>query len=208
MPKRRRSGHHLTIAAGAVVCIAASGSLVGCGGSGSTDRPAEPRGSRTDNTGGGQRPSDGGTGPLRVVRVVDGDTIVVSLDGESTKVRYIGVDTPESVKPGVPVQCFAKRATALNRSLVEGRTVTLRFDRERYDRYGRVLAYVRNDRGVDVNASLIEAGAARTMAISPNTSRASTFSRLEARARSRQRGMWRECSPSQGQQGSLVLSTR
>lgn len=144
---------------------------------------------------------------MRVIRVVDGDTIVVALDGRATRVRYIGVDTPESVKPNTPVECFAKRAVALNRSLVEGRRVTLRFDRERTDRYGRLLAYVTNDRGVDVNSALIGAGAARTMAISPNTSRSGEFSKLEAKARRDGRGLWRECARSQGRLGSLVFST-
>ena len=78
----------------------------------------------------------------RVERVVDGDTIVVRLDGRSERVRYIGVDTPESVKPGVRVQCFAKAAAAENRRLVLGRDVRLTYDAEARDRYGRLLAYV------------------------------------------------------------------
>src|SRR5436309_1000652 len=59
----------------------------------------------------------------RVVRVVDGDTIHVRLGGVEEKVRYIGIDTPESVKPGTPVQCFAKRASAYNERLVDGERV-------------------------------------------------------------------------------------
>src|SRR4051812_32602570 len=84
----------------------------------------------------------GGATTARVERVVDGDTIVVKLDGRSERVRYIGVDTPESVKPGVPVQCFAKAAAAENRRLVGGREVRLSYDAEARDRYGRRLAYV------------------------------------------------------------------
>src|SRR5215211_1358570 len=61
----------------------------------------------------------------RVLRVVDGDTSQVRLDGRREKVRYIGVDTPESVKPGTPVECFAKRASAYNERLVGGRRVRL-----------------------------------------------------------------------------------
>ena len=56
--------------------------------------------------------------------------------------RYIGVDTPESVKPGEPVQCYAKQASDFNERLVDGRRVRLRIGRERTDRYGRMLAYV------------------------------------------------------------------
>ena len=69
-----------------------------------------------------------------VVRVVDGDTVRVRLDGSTTTVRYIGVDTPETVKPHEPVQCFGKQASAFNRKLVAGRRVRLQLGPERYDR--------------------------------------------------------------------------
>ena len=90
----------------------------------------------------------------RVVRVIDGDTIEVSIAGAEQYVRYIGVDTPETVKPGTPVQCYGPQASAENHRLVDGRTVRLVFDRERRDVYGRLLAYVytgrRARRGVAV----------------------------------------------------------
>ena len=148
-----------------------------------------------------------GTSSARVTRVVDGDTVVVDLDGRSQKVRYIGIDTPESVKPNTPVQCWAKKASALNKQLVGGQMVTLLFDRERTDRYGRLLAYVKRSDGLDVNAELLKAGAARTMEISPNTSRARDFRALAAKARSEQRGLWGMCGSSQARGGALVLST-
>src|SRR3954452_8889733 len=95
----------------------------------------------------------GGSEVARVQRVVDGDTVVLA-GGE--RVRYIGVDTPESVKPGTPVQCYAKAAGAANERLVAGRRVRLRFDAERRDRYGRLLAYVyRASDGLFVNAELV-----------------------------------------------------
>ena len=150
---------------------------------------------------------DNGSSTARVTRVVDGDTVVVKLDGRSQKVRYIGVDTPESVKPNTPVQCWAKKASALNKHLVDGQMVTLHFDRERNDRYGRLLAYVQRSDGLDVNAELLKAGAARTMEINPNTSRARDFRALAAKARSERRGLWGMCGSSQARGGSLVLST-
>ena len=156
-------------------------------------------------------PSTGGYGSgskARVMRVVDGDTIVVSINGRTERVRYIGVDTPETVKPNTPVQCYGKKASQLNHSLVEGRYVTLQFDRERTDRYGRLLAYVRRSDGLDVNATLLKNGAARTIEIRPNTSRAGEFRAIESKARSEQRGMWRMCAGSQVSGASLVLSTR
>jgi micrococcal nuclease len=131
----------------------------------------------------------------RVVRVVDGDTVRVRVGETTTTVRYIGVDTPESVKPGEAVQCFAKRASEFNRRLVSGKRVRLRFGPERFDRYGRLLAYValvdRNDRSV--NALLIARGYARVLVIPPNTQHEHAYGRLEQRARERGLGLWSKC---------------
>jgi micrococcal nuclease len=128
----------------------------------------------------------------RVVRVIDGDTIEVSLDGSEEDVRYIGVDTPETVKPGAPVGCYGPQASERNHALVEGRTVRLVFDRERRDVYGRLLAYVHVD-GLFVNAALIRGGYARTLTIPPNTAHASELRRLQARAGRDGRGLWGAC---------------
>ena len=127
-----------------------------------------------------------------VTRVVDGDTVEVSLDGAIDDVRYIGVDTPESVAPGQPVECFGHRASEFNRTLVEGERVRLVFDEERRDRYGRLLAYVYVG-PLFVNAELVRRGYARTLAISPNTSRAAMFERLARQAGSDGRGLWSAC---------------
>ncbi len=128
----------------------------------------------------------------RVVRVVDGDTIVASVDGEDEYVRYIGVDTPETVKPDTPVQCFGPNASDENHRLVEGRTVRLVFDREARDDYGRLLAYVYAGRRF-VNAELVRAGYARTLEIAPNTSHAAELQRLAGRAARAGRGLWGTC---------------
>ncbi|MDP3793405.1 MAG: thermonuclease family protein, partial [Candidatus Uhrbacteria bacterium] len=77
-----------------------------------------------------------------VVRVVDGDTIDVLIGGEQLRVRYIGIDTPETVDPRRPVGCFGKEASARNRELVEGKTVALEKDVSETDRFGRLLRYV------------------------------------------------------------------
>jgi micrococcal nuclease len=128
----------------------------------------------------------------RVVRVVDGDTIVASVDGRDEYVRYIGVDTPETVKPDTPVQCYGPRASDENHRLVEGETVRLTFDREVRDDYGRLLAYVYAGK-LFVNAELVRDGFARTLAISPNTSHAAEFQRLATRAAKGGRGLWGAC---------------
>ena len=133
-----------------------------------------------------------GGSSARVERVVDGDTIVVALDGRHERVRYIGVDTPESVKPGVHVQCYAKSAAKANRRLVSGARVRLEYDREARDRYGRLLAYVyRGD--LFVNAELVRRGYAKPLEISPNVAHAAEFRRLAAAARHERRGLWSRC---------------
>lgn len=146
-----------------------------------------------DGGSGALRP--GGSAAARVDRVVDGDTIAVRVDGADERVRYIGVDTPETVKPNAPVECFGQAASAFNRRLVRtGERVTLRFDRELRDRYGRLLAYVYRDRdALFVNARLVGAGAARTLTIAPNTAHAAELARLQAQARAAGRGLWGSC---------------
>ena len=127
-----------------------------------------------------------------VVRAIDGDTIEVRLDGHSEDVRYIGVDTPETVKPGTPVQCFGPRAHRFNGGLVTGRRVRLVFGVERRDVYGRLLAYVHLGRRF-VNAELVRRGLARTLEIAPNTRFASRFKRLQMAAARSGRGLWGRC---------------
>jgi micrococcal nuclease len=154
--------------------------------------------SRCGISGGG---SDEPSGPVtaRVTHVVDGDTISVEMpDGSDEYVRYIGIDTPETVKPGTPVQCGGPRAHAVNERLVGGKTVTLRFDAEQRDVYGRLLAYVYlpgrdNGRPLFVNAELARRGLARTLTIPPNDSFAPLFARLAARAGVRGWGLWGSC---------------
>jgi micrococcal nuclease len=146
--------------------------------------------------GGGGAVRPGASVGARVTRVIDGDTIVAQVDGRQERVRYIGMDTPETVKPDTPVQCYGPAAHALNARLLggAGARVTLRFDRELRDRYGRLLAYVYRARdGVLVNAQLVQAGAARTLEISPNTTLAGRLAQLQRGAQSAARGLWGAC---------------
>jgi micrococcal nuclease len=130
----------------------------------------------------------------RVTRVVDGDTIEVRFGGHEEDVRYIGVDTPETVAPDEPVQCVGPRASAFNHRLVEGKAVRLVFDAERRDVYGRLLAYVYLGRRF-VNAILVRRGFARTLTIAPNDRFAPLFARLAQAAGRAGRGLWGACSP-------------
>ena len=121
----------------------------------------------------------------------------MEVDGRREKVRYIGVDTPESVQPGTPVQCFAKRASAFNARLVGGERVRLVLDAEARDRYGRLLAYVYRDRDdLFVNAALVRRGYAVALTIPPNVEHAGEFRRLAATARRAGRGLWSACRAS------------
>ena len=90
-----------------------------------------------------------------VERVVDGDTIIVQGVG---RVRLIGVDTPETVHPRRPVECFGKEASAFTKRLLHGQRVRLEYDQERTDRYGRTLAYVYLSSGTFANAEIIRQG--------------------------------------------------
>ena len=141
--------------------------------------------------GGGARPP---TQVAVIERVVDGDTVKVRLGDAEETLRYIGVDTPETKKPGGPVECFGKAASVENERLVEGRQVELRFDAQRRDSYGRLLAYVhRRPDGLFVNAELVRRGLATTLAIPPNVAHAGLFGRLQREARRSGRGLWEAC---------------
>jgi micrococcal nuclease len=143
---------------------------------------------------GGAGGGAGGERVARVVRVVDGDTIVVLTGGREERVRYIGIDTPESKKPGSPVECYALAAARENERLVRGRRVRLVRDVEERDRFGRLLAYVyRVGDGVFVNAALVRGGFARTLTIPPDVRFADRFTRLAAQAHRERRGLWNAC---------------
>jgi micrococcal nuclease len=130
-----------------------------------------------------------------VVRVVDGDTIVVHTGGVDEKIRFIGIDTPETVDPRTPVECFGKEASNRTKSLLPpGTVVRLVRDAEARDRYGRLLAYVyRADDGLFVNLSLAEDGFADVATFPPNVAHTPEFVAAVGRARAEGRGLWKAC---------------
>ena len=129
-----------------------------------------------------------------VRRVVDGDTIVVVLEGRRERVRLIGIDTPETVKPNTPIQCYGPEASAAAKGILQGEDVTLVYDRERRDRFGRTLAYVYRARdGLFVDLDLVTRGFARALSIAPDTAHASEFQAAEREARAAGRGLWGAC---------------
>jgi micrococcal nuclease len=134
-----------------------------------------------------------------VVAVVDGDTVRVHLGSGTETVRLLGIDTPETVHPTKPVQCFGPEASARTKALLpKGTVVRLERDVEARDRYGRLLAYVRRSDGTFVNLALVEEGYARTLTIAPNGAYADDFAAAARGARDASRGLWRACAQEGG----------
>ncbi len=125
----------------------------------------------------------------QVQRVIDGDTILIS-SGET--LRYIGINTPETVDPRKPVEYFGKEAAEFNQKLVEKKKVRLELDVQERDKYGRLLAYVYLEDGTFVNAELVKNGSARVATYPPNVKYQDLFLKLERSARENNRGLWNE----------------
>ena len=138
-------------------------------------------------------------GVATVERVVDGDTIIVRVSGRRERVRLIGMDTPESVKPNTPVQCFAIAASNRTKALLPaGTPVRLVGDAEQRDTYRRLLAYVyRAQDNLFVNLSLVRDGFAVPYTFPPNVAHTNEFVAAAADARSAGRGLWSACSADQ-----------
>ena len=138
---------------------------------------------------------------IYVTRAVDGDTLKLE-NGE--RVRLIGIDTPEMHESDKlyrdaqrthqdiqTIKALGKRAYNFTRNLVEGRRVSLEFDVERQDKYGRLLAYVYlKDDGTFVNAEIVKQGYASLMTYPPNVKYADLFLKLYQEARQNKRGLW------------------
>ena len=125
-----------------------------------------------------------------VLKVIDGDTVEIQYNGNLTKVRLIGVDTPETVHPNKPVQVFGKEASAFTRNLLLGESVYLRFDREMRDKYGRLLAYLyRAPDGLFVNLEIVRQGYGHAYTRYP-FNHLELFQHYEHRAQKARKGMW------------------
>ena len=123
----------------------------------------------------------------RVERVVDGDTLLLE---NGTRVRLIGVNTPETKHPDKPVEPLGPEAAEFTRQHVEGREVTLQFDRERHDRFQRVLAYVYLEDWF-LNEELIRQGFSKAETRFPyRNSMKKRFRKAESEAREQGRGIW------------------
>jgi len=138
---------------------------------------------------------------ILVKRAVDGDTLVLE-NGE--RVRLIGIDTPEMhesnklyrdaqrTKQDIStIQKLGRRAYEFTKNLVEGKRVSLEFDVEKRDKYGRLLAYVYLKDGTFLNAEIVKQGYASLMTIPPNVKYADLFLKLYREARENRRGLWK-----------------
>ena len=135
----------------------------------------------------------GQTTEARVVRVVDGDTIVVAFGGQEYKLRYIGMDSPETVDPNSPVQWMGPQATAANVALVYGKTVYLEKDVSEVDRFDRLLRYVWLANGTAwtlVNLELVRQGVASAKSYPPDVRYDDLYRVAEADAQEAFLGLW------------------
>lgn len=128
--------------------------------------------------------------PVQVLDVVDGDTIKVKVDGKSETVRFLLVDTPESVHPNKPVQPFSKEASKHTENMLSGSNVELELGIGERDKYGRLLAYVYAD-GKSVQESLLEKGLARVAYVfEPNTKYVDDYEKIQKQAQKEGIGIW------------------
>lgn len=134
-------------------------------------------------------------GPYPVVRTVDGDTIRVDRNGEEIVVRFIGLDTPETVAADRPVECFGPEASARTAELVDGDEVWLEYDAVSglTDKYDRTLAFVWLDPETMLNEILIAEGYAEEVTYTEGYAHAEDFRAAESRARDARAGLWGAC---------------
>jgi len=133
-------------------------------------------------------------GYYQVTQVVDGDTFKVDIDGKNQTVRLLAIDTPETVDPRKPVQCFGVEASNHLKSLLQNQSVRFEYDslQNKYDRYHRLLAYVYLEDGTFINAHMVKEGYA--FAYTPiDSDHLEEMRQLEKQARENSQGLWSQC---------------
>jgi endonuclease YncB( thermonuclease family) len=144
-------------------------------------------------------------GLYHVSEFVDGDTITVDMNGNSEKVRFIGVDTPETHDPRKAVQCFGSVAAAFTKSLIGTQNVRLEADptNTNRDRYDRLLRYVYLPDNTLVNAEIIKQGYGFAYVSFP-FQKLDDFKRYQADAKAQGKGLWGSCKPVENQYGGYT----
>jgi micrococcal nuclease len=128
-----------------------------------------------------------------VTRVVDGDTAHVRLRGRDVTVRFIGVDTPETVAPGQPIECFGPEASHFTTRRLTGQRIRLEFDVDRIDPFGRTLAYLWLPDGSLFNETLVRRGFATVATYPPDTRYVERLDASQRVAKAAGRGLWGAC---------------
>ena len=133
-----------------------------------------------------------------VARVLDGDTFDIRVGKKIVTIRMLGIDTPETVDPRRPAECFGTEASAETKRLLSGRFVRLQLSpkREVRDKYGRYLAYTYLDNGLSINEHLIKKGYAREYTYGSAYSLRDEFRKLQKEAVKNKRGLWGACDVS------------
>lgn len=176
-----------------IAVLACALAVAACG---STAQTAAPTPITSSSAGGGGGASGANLkGPYDVVQSVDGDTIRVMRDGEEIKVRFIGIDTPETVAQDRPVECFGPEASGRTKELVEGTRVWLESDPVSgdTDKYGRTLAYVWLTPDVMLNELLIREGYAEEYTYQEGYRYQQLFRDAESAAQAEGLGLWSAC---------------
>ena len=132
---------------------------------------------------------------VRILTVIDGDTVDIEIDGRTERARLIGVNTPETKHPTKPIECFGPEASAyMTQLLPKGTDVRIERDTEARDRYGRMLLYLyRNSDNLFINLDLISRGYGTPMSIEPNTFHRNDFVHAAALAEASNVGLWKAC---------------
>ena len=126
----------------------------------------------------------------KVIKVTDGDTLTVSYNNQEFKVRMLDVDTPESVKSGVPAQPYSQEASDFTKETLTNKNIRLIFEKGTTDQYGRLLAHIVLEDGTFYNATLIQKGYAISVFYSPNTLLKKYYADLQDKAIADKAGFW------------------
>lgn len=158
--------------------------------------------------------------PAQVIRVVDGDTVRVSMDGGEEIVRLIGVNAPEIAHQGLGIkeEPYGKKAFDYTREHLDGRQIFVELDVGKRDKYGRLLAYVwlerpKNDGEAEVrskmyNAELVLNGYAQVMTVPPNVKYLDLFVKFQREAREQAKGLWGPAGEKENSAPVYVGNTR
>lgn len=140
-----------------------------------------------------------------VTKIVDGDTITISMNGSPETLRLVGIDTPEAVDPRTPVQCFGTEASDKTKDLLTGKKVRIEKDASQgeRDKYDRLLAYVYREDGLFINKYLVENGYAREYTYNKPYRYQADFKTAQNTAKAQGRGLW---APNACEQAPVVSS--